>query len=180
MSGHGYIKDEMDMKIWILYILSRVVRPIDFSTLLEIVLTDEGANYFEFCQCLDALVQSGNVSLDEKDRYIASEKGCKNVAVVEDSIAFTARSRAAAAVDGINRQFRRESLIRTEVKKRSVGGCSVVMALDDDIGNLMTLELASGSEEQGQLLAQCFQKSAEDIYKQVLESILSRCQKADA
>lgn len=61
--------------------------------------------------------------------------------LTEDSLAYTVKCRTDNAVNRFNRQIRRSSFVKTQIIPREGGDYSVVMALDDEMGNLMTLEL---------------------------------------
>ena len=57
--------------------------------------------------------------------------------------------RALAAVERFNREIKRQSMVRTEVIPREGGDFSVVLGLDDEKSNLMTLELMAPTQTQG-------------------------------
>ena len=71
-----------------------------------------------------------------------------------------------------NRQIRRSSFIRTQVIPRETGDYSVVMSLDDEAGNLMTLELAAPSRKQANHLSRLFEERADFVYKLVMQGLL--------
>ena len=51
----GFIQSELDLKLLVLYIMSRVAGPVTFLQLLELALCDEGVDYFDFAECLSDL-----------------------------------------------------------------------------------------------------------------------------
>ena len=53
------------------------------------------------------------------------------------------------------------------------GDCSVVMALDDEMGNLMTLELVAPSHRQAVMLSKRFQEKAELLYNLTMNELLA-------
>jgi hypothetical protein len=108
----------------------------------------------------------------DNDRYEITEKGRQDGAITEDSVAFTVRQRAETAVDRFNRQLRRSSFVKTHVIPRDGGDCSVVMALDDEMGNLMTLELVAPNQRQAVLLSKRFEAKAEMIYNLTMKELL--------
>ena len=92
--------------------------------------------------------------------------------MVEDSIAFTVRQRAENAVTRFNRQLRRSSFVKTQVVPRDNGEYSVIMALDDEMGSLMTLELLAPNQRQAVRLGKLFEKKAESIYSLTMAELL--------
>ena len=48
----GFIHDDTDIKVLILYVLRRLPAEIEAEALSELVLVDGGFSYFNFKQCL--------------------------------------------------------------------------------------------------------------------------------
>ena len=88
------------------------------------------------------------------------------------SIAFTVKQRAENAVARFNRQMRRSSFVKTQVIPRENGDYSVVMALDDEMGNLMTLELMAPDQRQAVRLGRLFERKAEAVYNLAMAELL--------
>ena len=82
------------------------------------------------------------------------------------------KQRAENAVARFNRQIRRSSFVKTQVIPREGGDCSVIMALDDEVSNLMTLELFAPNQRQAVRLAKLFEKKAESIYNLTMTALL--------
>jgi hypothetical protein len=98
---------------------------------------------------------------------------------VEDSIAFTVKQRAENAVAKFNRQIRRSSFVKTQIVPRENGDFSVVMTLDDEMGNLMTLELMAPDQRQAVRLSRLFEQKAEDVYSMTMAVLLDEEENAD-
>ena len=71
-----------------------------------------------------------------------------------------------------NLQMRRSSFVKTQVVPRESGDYSVIMALDDEMGNLMTLELLAPDQRQAVRLGKLFEKKAEEIYNLMMAELL--------
>ena len=82
------------------------------------------------------------------------------------------KQRAENAVARFNRQLRRSSFVKTQVIPREGGDCSVVMSLDDEVSNLMTLELVAPNERQAVRLSRMFNMRAEAVYNLVMAELL--------
>jgi len=48
----------------------------------------------------------------------------------------------------------------------------VIMALDDEVGNLMTLELLAPNQRQAVRLSKLFEKKAEEVYSLTMAELL--------
>ena len=71
-----------------------------------------------------------------------------------------------------NRQIRRSSFVKTQILPRENGDYSVIMALDDEMGNLMTLELLAPNQRQAVRLGKLFEKKAEAVYNLTMAELL--------
>lgn len=163
----GFIHDKLDMKVLILYLLSRTYSPVDFSTLTDLVLAERGTGYFLFAQALAELKDSGHVN-EEDGRYAATEKGRRNSADSEGSLPQVLRRRCDKRLSVLNAALKRRSQVRAQVLPRADGGFTLRLALDDDMGNLFALELLVSSEGEGRAMADRFLESPEKTYHSVL------------
>lgn len=78
MARVGFIHDKLDIKFLVLYIMSRVVSPIDMPTLTDLTMCDEGVDYFAFAEAVHELVDTEHLVLKD-DLYSITEKGRKTV-----------------------------------------------------------------------------------------------------
>ena len=115
----------------------------------------------------------------ENECYEITDKGRETAKLLEDSIAFTVRQRAENAVDRFNRQVRRSSFVRTKVTERESGDYSVVVSLDDEMGNLMTLELVAPNQRQANRLSRLMEKKAEAVYNLTMAELLDEEEEID-
>ena len=172
MQRHGFIHDMMDVKVLILFVTARTSYALTAQEVYELCYQDDCLSYFDVCTALPEMVASGHLQKVEEERYVITEKGRQDGAVTEDSVAFTVRQRAENAVARFNRQLRRSSFVKTQVIPRENGECSVVMALDDEMGNLMTLELVAPNQRQAVMLSKRFETKAEIIYNLTMTELL--------
>ena len=171
MQRVGFIHDMMDVKVLILFVTARSNYPMTCSEVYELCYQDDCLSYFDVCTAIPEMVASGHLE-QQDERYQITEKGRQDGAVTEDSIAFTVRQRAENAVARFNRQLRRSSFVKTQVIPRENGECSVVMSLDDEFSNLMTLELVAPNQRQAVLLSKRFENKAELIYNLTMTELL--------
>ena len=172
MKRLGFIHDMMDVKVLILFVASRASYPMSAQEVYELCYQDECLSYFDVCTALPEMVTSGHLKQVEDEKYEITEKGKADGALTEDSIAYTVKQRAENAVSRFNRQLRRSSFVRTQMIPRDNGEFSVVMSLDDELGNLMTLELAAPNQRQALRLSKLFEKKAEDVYTLTMMELL--------
>ncbi len=168
----GFIHDMLDVKVLVLFVMARVSYPVNMQEIYELCYQDECLSYFDVCTAVPEMVKSGHLKELENDCYAITDKGKADGSLTEDSIAFTVKQRAENAVDRFNRQIRRSSFVRTQIIPRETGDYSVIMSLDDEVGNLMTLELVAPDQRQAVRLSKLFENKAENVYNLTMTELL--------
>ncbi len=168
----GFIHDMLDVKVLILFVMARVSYPVNQQEIYELCYQDDCLSYFDVCTAVPEMVKSGHLKEMEAAAYVITDKGKADGSLTEDSIAYTVKQRAENAVDKFNRQIRRKSFVKTQIIPREGGDFSVIMSLDDEVGNLMTLELVAPDQRQAVRLSRLFEKKAENVYNLTMMELL--------
>jgi len=179
MQRLGFIHDMMDVKVLILFVAARSGYPMTCQEIYELCYQDDCLSYFDVCTAIPEMVKSGHLREEEGQCYTITEKGKADGGLTEDSIAFTVKQRAENAVSRFNRQIRRSSFVKTQILPREEGDFSVIMSLDDETSNLMTLELMAPDQRQAVRLGRLFEKRAEAVYNLVMAELLDEEENAD-
>ena len=179
MQRLGFIHDMLDVKVLVLFVMARVSYPVNIQQIYELCYQDDCLSYFDVCTAVPEMVTSGHLKELEDQTYVITDKGRADGSLTEDSIAYTVKCKADNAVARFNRQIRRSSFVKTQVIPREGGDYSVIMALDDEVGNLMTLELVAPNQRQAVRLSKLFEKKAENIYNLTMTELLDDEEKAD-
>ena len=172
MKRLGFIHDMMDVKVLILFVMARSGYALTCQEIYELCYQDECLSYFDVCTAIPEMVKSGHLVNVEGDKYEITDKGRQDGELTQDSIAFTVKQRAENAVNRYNRQLRRSSYVNTQVIPRDGGDFSVILGLDDEMGNLMTLELQAPDQRQAVRLSKLFERKAESVYSLVMTELL--------
>ena len=172
MQRLGFIHDMLDVKVLILFVMARVSYPVTSQQIYELCYQDDCLSYFDVCTAIPEMVRSGHLKELEDGCFEITEKGKADGSLTEDSIAFTVKQRAENAVAKFNRQIRRSSFVKTQIIPRDSGDYSVIMSLDDEMGNLMTLELMAPDQRQAVRLSRLFEKKAENVYNLTMLELL--------
>ena len=64
MGRTGFIRDQLDIRILVLYLMSRVAAPVDFVTLADMAFCDDGVTYFEFAEAVNRLVELEQLTME--------------------------------------------------------------------------------------------------------------------
>ena len=166
-----FIRDKLDVKFLILYLMARVAAPIDLATLTDLALCDEGVDYFLLTQSAAELVETGHLTL-EGERYAITEKGLRNSKICETSLAYSVRLRCDKNVEAWNRKLRRKNQVKSDYEQRSNGTYTVKLALEDDMGELLALRLMVPREDMAKAITTRFQETPEKLYGSLLALLL--------
>lgn len=167
----GFIRDKLDIKLLILYLLDHLAAPIDFSTLTDLAMCDPGVDYFLFAEAITELIQSEHIKLED-DRYSITDKGHSNSADSESSLSVVIRKRCDSRLAPLNAELRRSAQIHTDVHEEN-GTYVLSLSLDDDMGNLMHLSLTAVSRDQCEEMSRRFRERPEKIYQHILSLLLT-------
>lgn len=168
MDHHGFIHEKLDIKLLILFILSRLPAPVDRGTLDELCQQcDDGVGYFDYSDCLGELMLSGHVT-GEDEEYLITEKGKRDCREVESSLPYSVRSRALRLIAPVEERLARAAMIRAE-SEEGEDGCRVKLAMSDGKGEIISLSLLCAGEAQARLMKKTFRRSAEEIYQRIVE-----------
>ena len=168
MDSWGFIRDELDIKILILFILEKLPQPIEAATLSDLALFDGGFTWFDYTECLAALVQTEHVT-ETAGKYAITEKGRRNVNTVASSLPYTVRAKAERLTAPVAASMRRSSMIESAVENGPKGGKTVSLRLSDGVGEVVSMRLAVPDEEQAKAIENRFRANAEGIYNRVIE-----------
>lgn len=165
MDRLGFIHEKLDIKILILFILSRLPAAVEPETLQELCQCDGGVGYFDYSQCLSELIDTGHVK-EHEDGYIITDKGRRNAAAVESSLPYSVRSKASKLIAPVEERLLRASMIKASHKNTELG-CTVELSMSDGVGEIISLSFVCAGEEQAKVIERNFRRGAEDYYQRI-------------
>lgn len=175
MPRHGFIRDKLEIKYLVLFILKQLTEPVPFAQLAEMTMCDDAVDYFEFADAAMELVSSGHISEADDEAgaalYQITQKGRQAADTCENSLPYSVRMAAQRSILVVVSRMRRDASIRTEVLEKD-GSVAAVCRLSDDSGVILSLELMTVTRQQAVLLENNFKRSAEQIYNAILAAML--------
>ena len=164
----GFIQDDLDLKLLVLYIMDRAAGPITFLQLFELALCDAGVDYFSLAQAVDHMVATGQLTKEE-DRYAITEKGRRNSQICEGGLPRSVRRHCDDNLIQVNAALRRESQVRARIMDREDGTATLCLSLEDDSSPLLHLALLSPGREQAERWAEAFKSDPSARYMNVIK-----------
>ena len=168
MDRFGFIHEKLDIKLLILFVLRRLPGPVSFETLSDLVLIDDGFDYFEYTQCLTELIETGHVENNENS-YKITKIGAEHEITVESGIPYSVRLKAERSAQPIIEKMKRDGLIGTSHELNKNGGCQVKLSLSDGIGDIVSLSILASDEEQAKSIEKYFRSDAENVYHKLIK-----------
>lgn len=167
MARHGFIRGKLEIKMLVLYIMDKMVGPIDTNTIYDLTFCDPGVDYFDFIEGLGELVETKHLA-KENDRYTITQKGRQDNIACESSLPFSVKRKCDINVVPVNDAIYREAMVKAYTEYDKDGILRVKFILNDLTGNLFTLDLVSPSQEQADILCKHFKTYPERIFNEIL------------
>lgn len=164
----GFIQDDLDLKLLVLYIMDRTAGPITFIQLFELALCDAGVDYFSLTQAVNHMVATGQLTFEE-DRYAITDKGRRNSRICESSLPPSVRWHCDQNLAQVNNALRQEAQVRTQVLDKEDGTATLCLTLEDHASPLFQLALLAPSREQAERWGKSFQENPAALYLNIIK-----------
>ncbi len=171
MDGFGTMREKIDIKILILFILRRLPSAVDPQTLANLALADGTVGYFEYAECLSELLESGHVERTDSG-FVITQAGDRNCEIVESSLPYTIRARINKSLSPVAEKMRRNAMVTADHEKTEDGAFHVRLSLSDGFGSIMNARLLCAGENQADSMEKTFRKDAEAIYNSLMDMLL--------
>ena len=167
MAYHGTLRDELDIKLLLLFILRRLPGSIKGEVLSDLCLEYGRVGYFEYAVYLGELIDAKLVE-SSFEGFRITEKGDRNCAIVETSLPYSTRSHLEKTLKPMAEAMRRDNMI---VANHTIGddGCQVELKLNDGVSNILELRILCAGEEQAKKMEELFRNRAENTYHRIIE-----------
>ena len=162
----GYIQDELDLKLLVLYIMDRSAGPLTFLQLFELALCDAGVDYFSLTQAVEHMVATGQLS-KEGSRYAITDKGRRNSQICESSLPQSVRLHCDQNLIKVNEVLRQEAQVHAESVPNPDGTATLHLRLEDGTDALLSLELLAPDPGQAEQWAETFRQNPSTLYLEI-------------
>lgn len=168
MAPIGFIQSDLDLKLLVLYIMSRTAGPISFLQLLDLALCDAGVDYFSLTQAVNHMVETGQLTLED-DRYQITDKGRRNSEICESSLPYSVRMHCDENLVKVNEALRQEAQIQTSISDNEDGTCTLHLRLNDVSTPMLHLELLVPNRVQAAAMADRFRTNPAQLYQMITQ-----------
>lgn len=186
------LKDENEIKIFILYLLDKIGYPLDYPSIGSIMMQDGIVNFFDFAQCFFALVDAGHIreiveksdkqkeSAGESDEdtetsttvlYEVTETGKQVARVLSSNLMVAVREKSyRSALRHLS--FAKKGAYVDHTYRPDGDGFLVTCSIKDKNGVLMELTVRADSEYQMRRMRDNYSERPEVVFRGVVALLL--------
>ncbi|MEG0664225.1 MAG: DUF4364 family protein [Clostridia bacterium] len=168
--GPDGITDYYQLKVLICYLINAVSEPVTKSQVNEIIQTNYLANYFDFSQCFEELINSKHLELafkNDETYYNLTSDGAKTSKVLEIVIPSSVREKVAAAAIQMMSKYKTLAKAKATVKKDETGYVVDFSCLSNGKKHF-NAQLCLPDEDMANMIKDNFLKNPDKIYGAVL------------
>lgn len=174
------LQDKNDVKIFILYILRHIGYPLEFATIIDLVLGGGVVRYFDFIECFGELVEAGNIERCNGDaggefrtdeKFIITAQGKSVAQALSSELVTYIRDKSLKRALQYLSFHENGTRLSLDVKSLHDQRSEITFALSRDGERFFSLALISDNEKQTEQIRQTLDESPEQIYKSILALI---------
>ena len=166
------IKDDIDIKIFILEMLKQIDIPVDLSTLNAIVIQDGFVNGFDFLNCFYDLTNTRAIEkiIDDNgdEKYKITEQGSKICSSLDSRDLYQIRNRAARSAMSLISFQNRKAKVSSSIEKLDNGKIKLVCKASEKDNEFFRLELSLDNQLKANNFKDNYDENPEFIYRAVL------------
>ncbi len=169
METRLYAEDEI--KIFILYLMYHIGRPLAYSDINDIVMQDGFVGGIDFADCFADLLERGNVVElrdDSQTLYQISEQGVQVVESLQGDLMNYVKTRGLRSALRLLNFRERGAAVETTFQPRADGSYNLTCAIRDQGKLSLELKVVAENSAQLELMRYQFRENPEQIYKGIL------------
>jgi predicted transcriptional regulator len=165
----GGMRSKNEIKTLICYLYNSVKENMDKGIIIQAILKQGLANYFETSSAFDDLVMNGNLipADDEHKTYSLTEKGAEIAKQLDSTVAYTIKEKAYACAVKLLAEKKKEIENRVNIFKND-NGFTVECSVSGGDMDLMKLNIYAPEMEQALILKKNFLDNPNKAYKVML------------
>ncbi|MBQ8868459.1 MAG: DUF4364 family protein [Oscillospiraceae bacterium] len=164
-----------DIKVMLCYLLNSLNKPISAEDLLNVMMSEQLVNYFEYESAMAELVKGGQVekfvSDSEEEFYQISKNGAALVVDLESSLAMSLKSRVVAAAIKVLTFKQNAEENNVEVTAAEGGGYNLTLEVPGEPQPLCKLQLYFPERLQAEMARDGFLTNPTLVYAAILAAL---------
>lgn len=164
----GVLKNNTDVKIFILFLLNTLRYPITQDELTDIMVADGFVGEYDVAVCFSELCEMGHIyqaTVDGRVTYMISPTGIEASAGLEDSLLSVIRTRSLQTATRYLSLRRRGADVQADVAVREDGRYTVSCCVSDKTGEIASFSLTIASKDEAERIRRHFIESPEAVVR---------------
>lgn len=171
------LQDKNDVKIFILYILRNVGYPIEYASIIDLVLGDGTVRYIDFAECFSELVETENVArlsgsaepdIKTDELFAITEQGVRVSDALSSELSTYIRDISLhRTVQYLS--FKRDGTqAKCDVKPLYDGRSRVKYTFEKKGEVLLSVDMLSDNEKQTEMARRTLDRDPERVYRSIV------------
>ncbi len=165
------LREKNDIKIFILFLLRHIQRPLDFPCINEIVVQDGIVGYFDFAECFAELLETGNIAeLREESgsKYQITPQGIHVADNLQSDLLPQIREKSLQSALRLLSFRERGSKLVCETKPLPDGSYQVLCGISEPGVDLLRVEIRVENRQLAERMKYHFHERPEQLYRGIL------------
>ncbi len=167
----GGLRNMLEIKILVCYMLSRVKEPMTRKQLCDCLQEEGLVNFFDLNEAIDDLLKQKMLKEEtylEENCITVTEEGKNNAETLETTLTNTLRERSVKSALRMLARAKAERETKVDITKTE-SGYNVTFAIDGLGENLLTLSLYVADILQAEQLRDNFLNNPSDVYSKIID-----------
>ena len=159
-----------DIKVFILFLLRNVGRPLDFTTVNDIVVQDEVVGYFDFAENFAELLETGNIAElrgPDGSRYQVTEQGIEVAEHLQSDILAQIREKSLQSALRLLSFQARGAKVHCDIEDLPKG-CYLHCGITEPKADPIHVQLYVETRQQAERMRHQFLSRPEILYRGIL------------
>ena len=167
----GGLRNMLEIKILVCYMLSRVKEPMTRKQLCDCLQEEGLVNFFDLNEAIDDLLKQKMLKEEtylEENCITVTEEGKSNAETLETTLTNTLRERSVKSALRMLARAKAERETKVDITKTE-SGYNVTFAIDGLGENLLTLSLYVADILQAEQLKENFLNNPSEVYSKIID-----------
>lgn len=169
------LRDQSDIKLFILYLMEHIAKPLDFVEINDIVVQNGVVKPFDFCLAFPDLIETGHVAAltdgNGQERYTVTELGREASQNLSGKILATTKEKALENAILLLNLRKNNATYRYHIEKTPAGKYLFVLQYAKDNVDTLTLTALCDTQKEAENMALTLEEHP-DMTERALYSLL--------
>ncbi len=178
MAETGFVRDKLDIKFLLLFVLANLEVSAGFDDIVEMALIEDSISYMDCADAYYELKESGHLE-ETENGVVITEKGREALEAYGNRLPSSVRRKAQRSVLRTMARLRRDAAVSVETAEKDEKTLVTSMRMSDGHDEILRIDMLVVNRAQAIMLEKNFRKNAGQIYNAVLEALLKDYEEAD-